>query len=260
MKVRLDELLVQRGIATTRSRARRAILEGKICIGGEVVLRPGTKVGSDAEVTVAAPLMPYVSRGALKLQGALDRFGISVLGRVAMDVGASTGGFTQILLERGGALVYAVDVGRDQLHPTLRGDPRVVNLEGVDIRLLSADAIDPVPSLVVVDVSFISLRLILPAISRLILAGSDVILLVKPQFEVGRGGVGKGGIVRDDQLRRRAIDDVVTAAQQLGYRLINQTDSPIPGGDGNREHLVHMVGPLEGEPQFRGQADDAPRE
>ena len=181
-----------RGLVDTRTRARQAIIEGKIAVDGEVQLRPGVRVDPGALISVVSPLMHYVSRGALKLQAALDGFGIAVAGRVALDVGASTGGFTQLLLERGAARVYAVDVGRGQLHDILRSDPRVVAMEDTDIRQLRVEVLSPRPSLVTVDVSFISLRLVLPSICRLARDGSDVVALVKPQFEVGPGGVGKG--------------------------------------------------------------------
>lgn len=246
MKVRLDALLVTRGLVTTRTRARQAILEGKIAVDGEVQLRPGLRVQPDAEVEVLAPLLQYVSRGALKLQAALDRFDVQVAGRVAMDVGASTGGFTQLLLERGAARVYAVDVGRDQLHASLRSDPRVVPLENTDIRQLRAEDLSPLPSLVTVDVSFISLSLILPSLDRLAPSGSDIVLLVKPQFEVGPSGVGKGGIVRDADLRKGALERVLTEAQALGFEVRDKCDSPLPGGDGNQEYLVHLVSPIGG--------------
>lgn len=247
MKVRLDALLVTRGLVATRTRARQAIIEGKISVDGEVQLRPGIKVHPDAVISILAPLLQYVSRGALKLQAALERFAIEVEGRVAMDVGASTGGFTQLLLERGATRVYAVDVGKGQLHASLRKDPRVISLEDTDIRQLRAEVLSPPPSLVTVDVSFISLRLILPSVKRLASAGSDVVLLVKPQFEVGRQGVGKGGIVRDPKLRQHALEQVVAAAEALGFQLWDCCESPIAGGDGNQEYLVHMVSPAYGE-------------
>lgn len=246
-KVRLDALLVTRGLVDTRTRARQAIIEGKIAVDGEVQLRPGVRVDPGALISVVSPLMHYVSRGALKLQAALDGFGIAVAGRVALDVGASTGGFTQLLLERGAARVYAVDVGRGQLHDILRSDPRVVAMEDTDIRQLRAELLSPRPSLVTVDVSFISLRLVLPSICRLARDGSDVVALVKPQFEVGPGGVGKGGIVRDPKRREDAVEQVLAAAESLGYAVRGRLDSPIRGGDGNQEYLVHLVSPMCGE-------------
>lgn len=240
MKVRLDQLVLRRGLVTSRSRARAAILEGKIRVNGEVQLRPGLMVEEDAEVTADGPLMPYVSRGALKLEGALDTFGVPVAGRVALDVGASTGGFTQILLARGAARVYAVDVGTGQLHPTLREDPRVVCLEGVNIRELPPGALVPRPGLVVIDVSFISLKLVLPAVAPLADRPCDVVALVKPQFEVGRAGLGKGGIVKDPALRVQAVDGVVEAALAAGYTYYDRCESPVRGGDGNHEYFVHL--------------------
>lgn len=240
MKVRLDQLVVQRGLVTSRNRARTAILEGKIQVDGQLERRPGAMVPSDAQLSVDGPLMTYVSRGALKLERAIEAFGIDVAGRICLDVGASTGGFTQVLLERGAALVFAVDVGRDQLHASLRGDPRVLSLEGVNIRDLAAEALNPRPSLAVIDVSFISLRLVLPEVARLVERPAVVVSLVKPQFEVGRERLGKGGIVRDPRLRSEAVDGVVQAALAAGYTYRDRCDSPITGGDGNHEVLLHL--------------------
>lgn len=241
MRVRLDQLLVTRGMAMSRTRARAAILEGKIQVNGEVQLKPGFAVDPGADIRLIEPLMPFVSRGALKLQRALDTFNIKVKGQVALDVGASTGGFTQVLLVQGARLVYAVDVGTGQLHPSLRGDPRVVSLEGVHVREMDPGSLLPSPTLVVIDVSFISLKLVLPSIVRLVPLGADVIALVKPQFEVGPRGIGKGGIVKDPSLREQAVCDVIKEAERLGFRCAGHAESPITGGDGNQEFLLYLV-------------------
>lgn len=239
-KIRLDVLLTQRGIVTSRSRAQEAIRAGKISVNGEVQQRPGFLLQSNADIRVVEPLMPYVSRAALKLEHALDVFAVSVAGRVALDVGASTGGFTQVLLARNANLVFAVDVGTNQLHPTLQGDERIVSLEGVNIRSLEPGSLIPQPSLVVIDVSFISLQLVLPAVIRHVAGEGDIIALVKPQFEVGRRYISKGGIVRDSTRRKQAVHDVMSAAQSAGYELVAKCDSPIQGSDGNHEYLLHL--------------------
>lgn len=238
-KVRLDQLLVQRGLVPSRTRAQVAISEGNVSVNGEVQSRAGLRLHPDVTIEIDEA-HDFVSRGYLKLERALDEFCIDVRQRVVLDVGASTGGFTQLLLRRGAHLVFAVDVGSNQLHPVLRDDARVVSLEGVNIRAMEGEHLHTQPTLVVIDVSFISLKLVLPAIARLMKVGGDAIALVKPQFEVGRGNVGKRGIVRDPKLWDQAVHDVIHAAHDEGFTFVAQCDSPILGSDGNREFLIHL--------------------
>jgi 23S rRNA (cytidine1920-2'-O)/16S rRNA (cytidine1409-2'-O)-methyltransferase len=237
-KTRLDVLLVARGLAESRTRAEALVLAGRVRVKGVERPKPGTTVPTDAEVAVEAPEHPWVSRGGVKLAAGLDAFGVDPAGRVCLDVGASTGGFTDVLLSRGAARVYAVDVGHGQLHARLRNDPRVVLREGVNARLLSRVEVSEPCSVLVADVSFISLRLVLPAAVPLLRPGADAVLLVKPQFESERGEVGRGGIVRDPEVRRRALDRVVAAAGSLGLSCRGTVESPITGADGNVELLA----------------------
>ncbi|HEY0590984.1 MAG TPA: TlyA family RNA methyltransferase, partial [Thermoanaerobaculia bacterium] len=208
-------------------------------VEGAWVDKPGAAVSADDRITVDEPEHPWVGRGGMKLAGAIDHFGIDVAARVCADIGASTGGFTDVLLQRGAKLVYAIDVGHGQLDQKLRDDPRGVNREKTNARYLQRAEFDPLPSLAVIDVSFISLRLILPAVSRVLEDGADLVALVKPQFEVGKGDVGKGGIVRDEILRRAAIDSVARFAQDVGFELVGVIDSPIRGAEGNLEALLY---------------------
>jgi 23S rRNA (cytidine1920-2'-O)/16S rRNA (cytidine1409-2'-O)-methyltransferase len=238
-RLRLDLALVARGLVSTRAKARDAILRGCVSVSGRIATAPSAPVAADAEIFVDDPAGRYVSRAALKLIAGLDRFGYAPEGRVVLDVGASTGGFTEVLLERGAAKVYAVDVGQGQLHPRLRDDPRVVNIEGVNARdLLPAHIAEPVGA-VVADVSFISLRLALPPALALAAPGAWGVFLVKPQFEVGRAHVGKGGIVREAALARQAAEDIAAwLAAEMGWTVDGLVESPITGGDGNREFLL----------------------
>jgi 23S rRNA (cytidine1920-2'-O)/16S rRNA (cytidine1409-2'-O)-methyltransferase len=241
--VRLDALLVERGLAASRERARALILAGSVRVNGQAAAKAGTPVSRDADVTVAVPDHPYVGRGGLKLAHALDEFGIDVRDRVALDIGASTGGFTDVLLQRGAATVVALDVGHGQLDWKLRNDPRVLVIERVNARSLTpADLPEQLRAfdVVTVDVSFISLRYILPVLPPLMRVYADVVALVKPQFEAGREEVGKGGIVRDEAVQRRVIEEVSAAADALGLRRVGLTESPIAGMEGNREFLVHL--------------------
>ena len=236
-KERLDKLLVDRGLIETRARARAAIMAGEVRVNGERVDKAGTPVPIDAAIEVAAP-MPYVSRGGFKLAGALDAFGVAAAGRVCADVGACTGGFTDVLLQRGAARVYAIDVGQGQLEWKLRQDPRVVVLERTNARYLESLP-EPV-DLAVIDVSFISLRLILPAVARWLAPAADVVALIKPQFEAGPESVGKGGIVRDPAVRRRVLEDVLGWAVTNGWSVAGLTPSSIQGTDGNVEYLAWL--------------------
>ena len=238
-RMRLDEALVARGLAPTRAKARDAVLRGRVTIDGMPAEKPGRVVAASQLLAVDDPAFRYVSRGALKLLAGLEAFGLSPEGRVALDLGASTGGFTQVLLEGGARRVYAVDVGRDQLHPSLRGEPRLVSLEGLNSRdLTPAEIPDPVEA-VTADLSFISLRLALPAALGLAAPGAWGLFLVKPQFEVGREALGKGGIVRDPATAESAAQAVAGwLGTQPGWRVLGLIESPIAGGDGNREFLL----------------------
>jgi 23S rRNA (cytidine1920-2'-O)/16S rRNA (cytidine1409-2'-O)-methyltransferase len=236
---RVDKVLVERGLAPSRERARAMILAGLVEAGGRVVDKAGAMV-EPGEVTLRAPDHPYVSRGALKLAHGLDRFGIDPTGKVALDVGASTGGFTDVLLRRGAARVYAIDVGYGQLAWSLRQDPRVVVLERENIRHLDPGRVPEAAGLAVADLSFISLTLVLPKIVSLLAPGSPIVALVKPQFEVGKGEVGRGGVVRDAAKRLAALEKVKAAAVAGGLRVHGETESPILGPAGNVEYLLHL--------------------
>jgi 23S rRNA (cytidine1920-2'-O)/16S rRNA (cytidine1409-2'-O)-methyltransferase len=235
--MRLDELLVSRALAETRSQAQRLIMAGEVLVAGRVVDKVGKKVSSDALLEVKSPL-PYVSRGGLKMEAALDSFGVDPTGWVCADVGASTGGFTDCLLKHGAARVYAIDVGYGQLAWSLRTDPRVVAIERMNVRFLAK--LPERVRLATVDVSFISLRLVLPRITELLAPSGQAIVLIKPQFEVGRQSVGKGGVVRDPQLHQSAITQVVTAASGIGFETAGLIRSPITGPAGNVEFLAWL--------------------
>ncbi|HZP20322.1 MAG TPA: TlyA family RNA methyltransferase [Bauldia sp.] len=235
---RLDLALVERGLAPSRSRARDAIRRGHVTVDGVTEKRPAAAVGRSAAVAVDDPALQQVSRAGWKLAHALDTFRYDPAGRVALDIGASTGGFTEVLLARGAAKVFAVDVGHGQLHPKLAADPRVVSLEGRNARDLTAvDVPQPVEA-IVADVSFIPLKLALPAALGLAAADAWLVALVKPQFEVGPDRIGKGGIVRDPAAARSSAAAIAGWLGQSGWRVDGITDSPIAGGDGNREFLI----------------------
>ena len=234
MKKRLDVLLVERGLAESRAQAQALVLAGRVP-GYD---KPGTQVDESAEVEVASP-PPYVSRGGEKLARALDAFGVDPSGRDCLDVGASTGGFTDVMLQRGAARVIALDVGYGQLHEKLRRDPRVIVLERTNARELRE--LSFAPELVVCDVSFISVRLVLPAVLALAQRRWEAVVLVKPQFEAGRSEVGKGGVVRDVDVRRRVVREIAEAALGWGGETIGVVDSGLPGPKGNREVFLHLV-------------------
>jgi len=239
MRSRLDQLIVDRGLAASRERARALVLAGQVRVDGRVQTKAGTQIDPSATVTLIAPDHPYVGRGGLKLAHALDTFGIDVNGREALDVGASTGGFTDVLLQRGAVRVVALDVGHGQIDWTLRSDPRVVVLERYNARRLNlADLPGPV-DVVTIDVSFISLRKILGVIPAVLRPGADVIALVKPQFEAGRAEVRKG-IIHDDAVRARVLEEVSAAAREVGLTPVSSTPSPITGAKGNVEFLLHL--------------------
>ncbi|MDR7400633.1 MAG: TlyA family RNA methyltransferase [Armatimonadota bacterium] len=238
-RVRLDSLLVERGLAESRAKAAAAIVAGEVLVGGAVASKPGQLVDADADVQVRPRRPRFVSRGGEKLLAALEAFGLDVAGRVAVDVGASTGGFTDCLLQRGAARVYAVDVGTGQLHWRLRRDPRVVSLERRDVRSLTpADVGGPV-DLATVDVSFISLRTVLPAVASLVRPGGDIVALIKPQFEVGPRRT-RRGVVRDPALHADAIRRVLEAARAAGLAPLGLAPSPLRGPEGNLEFFVHL--------------------
>ena len=237
MKVRADQLLVARGLVESRAKARSAIEAGGVVADGRVVAKAAELLDEAAELSVT-PAHPWVGRGALKLEHALALWPIDVAGRIVLDVGASTGGFTEVCLAAGARRVYAVDVGRGQLHASLADDPRVVSLEALDARRLTAAEIPESPDLVVCDVSFISLAKALPAALALAAAGADLVALVKPQFEVGPEGVGKGGLVKDASARAAALAGAEGFVEGEGWTVQATAESPIEGGDGAREFLL----------------------
>jgi 23S rRNA (cytidine1920-2'-O)/16S rRNA (cytidine1409-2'-O)-methyltransferase len=239
---RADRALVARGLCDSRAKAQAAIAAGRVTADGRPVAKASDLIALDADV-VAQAAHPWVGRGALKLIQALDLWPVAVAGRTVLDVGASTGGFTEVCLARGAARVYAVDVGRGQLHAKLQVDPRVVSLEGVDARALTAELVPELVQLVVCDVSFIALAKALPAALAMAAPGADLIALVKPQFEVGRGQVGKGGLVKDPAARQAAVDGVTAFLQMAGWRVAGACESALPGGEGAVEHLVWAVKP-----------------
>jgi 23S rRNA (cytidine1920-2'-O)/16S rRNA (cytidine1409-2'-O)-methyltransferase len=238
-KTRIDQLLVDRGLADSREKAKALLLAGNVTVNGQRVDKPGHTVAPESRIEVAAKL-PYVGRGGLKLERAVDHFGLDVSGKTCVDIGASTGGFTDCLLQRGAARVYAVDVGRGQLDWKLRNDPRVVLREGINARYLKPEDIGEPVDLAVADVSFISVTLIVPVLPPILKPNGAMIILIKPQFEVGREQVGKGGIVRDPVLHESACARVRESVEALGYRC-EIVDSPILGAEGNREFLLYAT-------------------
>lgn len=237
-KERLDLLLVERGLAESRAKAQALVLAGQVVVNDQRVDKPGAQVPEDAELRLKGEVLPYVSRGGLKLKGALAHFGLKVAGLRCADIGASTGGFTDCLLQEGAAFVHAIDVGYGQLHERLRTDPRVRSRERVNARYLTAEDLPEAVDFMVADLSFISLRQVLPALAPFLAPGGALVALVKPQFEVGRERVGKGGVVRDDAARQEAIEAVSAAARALGLEPRGVVDSSLPGPAGNREALL----------------------
>jgi len=236
-KSRLDQLMVEQGLAPSREKAQALILAGQVTVGGQKAQKPGQGVAPEAVIEVLER-MPYASRGGYKLAGALDAFHLDVTGRICLDVGASTGGFTDCLLQRGAAKVWAVDVGHGQLDWKLRNDPRVVVREGVNARYLAPGDFPERFDLAVCDASFISATQLIPAMAALLKPAGEMIILVKPQFEVGRGEVGKGGIVKEPELHQAACDRVRGAVEERGFQT-QIVESPIRGAEGNREFLLY---------------------
>ena len=245
MKKRLDILLTEKGLAKSRTSAAALIKEGSVIVNGNVAGKPSELCEDTDSISVSesSGLTRYVGRGGLKLETALEAFGISPLGSVCLDIGASTGGFTDCMLQNGAKRVYAVDVGTSQLAEKLRADSRVISLENLDIRLADESLIPEKSGFIAADVSFISLKQIIPAIPRFAAEKAVCALLIKPQFELGRVKLGKSGVVKDPKLQKKAVDDVCCFAAQLGFSDIRTVPSKITGGDGNREFLMHCIVP-----------------
>ncbi len=239
MQTRLDKLVVENGIAPSRARAQAMIESGKITVNDIVVVNSSRMFSEGDMVRALTPDIPWVSRAALKLIHALDHFALDPNGRIALDIGASTGGFTEVLLERGAKHVYAIDVGTNQMHERLINDDRITLREGVHIRDVKREDFDELPSLIVIDVSFISLTKVLPLAQELLAPHGDVVALIKPQFEVGKEHIGKG-VVRDPTLHAEVCDRIVGLSQDLGFIVQGPIESPIEGGDGNVEFLIHL--------------------
>ena len=237
----MDRLLVKRGLTESREKAQALILAGQVLADDQKVQKCGAMVSSGAALRILGEQIPYVSRGGVKLSGALDHFGSNPAGKVCLDIGSSTGGFTDCLLQRGAARVIAVDAGTHQLDWKLRSDPRVTVREKTNARYLTAAQVGAKVQFVTVDVSFISVTLILPVIPGLLETSAEILVLVKPQFEVGRGQVGKGGIVRDETLQAEAVAKVAAKLQDLGFGRIASTESCLPGAEGNREFFLHAI-------------------
>jgi 23S rRNA (cytidine1920-2'-O)/16S rRNA (cytidine1409-2'-O)-methyltransferase len=240
-KERLDVLLVERGLAETREKAKRSIMAGLVYSNEERLDKPGEKVKVDIPLTIKGKVLPYVSRGGLKLEKALKVFDLSVEDKIMLDIGASTGGFTDCALQNGAKMSYALDVGYNQLAWKLRQDERVVVMERTNFRYVTPkDLIGEMPNFATIDVSFISLKLILPVLKTLLVPDSDIVALVKPQFEAGREQVGKKGIVRDEKVHLQVVNKIVDFSLEQGYNAVNLSYSPITGGDGNIEFLLHL--------------------
>lgn len=239
MKIRLDQLIFQRGLTDSREKARALIIEGKVIVNGQKVEKPGTLVKESSEIKICGENLRYVSRGGLKLEHAIREFSINVKDKVAMDVGASTGGFTDCLLQHGAKRIYAIDVGYGQLAWKLRVDSRVINIERTNIRYLSRDKIPEDIDIATVDVSFISLKLVIPKVSEFLKPEGEIIALIKPQFEVGRGEVDRGGVVKDPKKRIQAVEKVKNLFESLNFKVIGVIESPIKGQKGNIEYLLY---------------------
>lgn len=240
MKERLDKLMVERGLAASRERAKALVMGGKVLVDGSRAAKAGTMVSRDATITLKEQDIPYVSRGGLKLEAALKEFSIDFKDKVTMDVGASTGGFTDCMLQHGAAKVYDVDVGYGQFDIKLRKDPRVVLFEKANIRHLEREKIGDDIDIAAVDVSFISLKTVIPCVMEFLRPGGEIVALIKPQFEVGKADVGKGGVVRDENKRLEAVKSVEENMKSLGLAVIGLMECPVKGPKGNIEHLIYL--------------------
>jgi 23S rRNA (cytidine1920-2'-O)/16S rRNA (cytidine1409-2'-O)-methyltransferase len=240
MMQRLDAEMARRGLALSREKAQRLIMAGRVRVNSRPAAKADLRVNSATPIEVVGFTLEYVSRGAYKLLAALDHFALDVRGRFALDVGASTGGFTDVLLRRGAAHVIALDVGYGQLAEPLRIDNRVTVIDRCNVRYIAADTLPYSPDMVVIDTSFISLRLVLPSVVDTTITPADLIILIKPQFEVGKANVGRGGIVRDPLLRHQAVAAVLDVARGLGLQVVGTIESPIQGASGNHEFLAHL--------------------
>ncbi|MBM7855500.1 23S rRNA (cytidine1920-2'-O)/16S rRNA (cytidine1409-2'-O)-methyltransferase [Desulfohalotomaculum tongense] len=240
-KQRLDKLLVSLGKFESREKARSAVMAGLVFVNGQRVDKPGYQVNGEAKIDIRGKLLPYVSRGGLKLEKAIKSFNIDLTGKVVMDIGASTGGFTDCALQNGAEKVYSVDVGYGQLAWSLRQDPRVVVLERTNIRYLTADKLEELPNFVTIDVSFISLSKVFPKLTELTTADASGVALIKPQFEAGRERVGKKGVVRDPAVHQDVINNVLKVVRQLGFQVLGLDYSPVRGPEGNIEYLLHFT-------------------
>lgn len=239
-KIRLDQLVYDLGYTESRERAKTTIMSGLVFVNGQRADKPGTPVAPDAEIQVRGEALPFVSRGGFKLDKALKVFPVDPTGKVCIDCGASTGGFTDVLLQHGAAKVYAVDVGYGQLAWKLRNDSRVINLERTNLRYITKEQIPDPIELAVMDVSFISIKLVLPAVKELLLPGADIICLIKPQFEAGREEVGKKGVVRDSNVHCEVIHNILDFAPEIGLSVQGLDYSPIKGPEGNIEYICHL--------------------
>jgi 23S rRNA (cytidine1920-2'-O)/16S rRNA (cytidine1409-2'-O)-methyltransferase len=239
-KERIDKLMIEKGIVESRERARSLIMQGRVIVEGRRIEKPGTRVDVEAEFQLRGGDTPYVSRGGIKLEGALNAFGFNPSGMVVMDVGASTGGFTDCVLQKGARKVYAVDVGYGQLAWKLQQDPRVVNLERKNIRYLPREEVEEVVDLILIDTSFISIEKFLPHLLGFLRRGGDIISLIKPQFEVGKGEVGKGGVVKDPALHQRVIDRISHFSRGLRLNVLRVIESSLLGPKGNKEFFIHL--------------------
>lgn len=238
-KQRLDRLLLERGLVDSREKAKALIMEGKVLVGGMSITKAGAMVSVDADITIKEEI-PYVSRGGLKLEAALDYFGIKLNGLVAMDIGTSTGGFADCMLKRGIKKVYCIDVGYGQIAWRLREDPRIILLERTNIRYLERERIPDAVDFITIDVSFISLKKVIPRAVDLLKEGGQILALIKPQFEVGKGEVGKGGIVKDERKRLMAVEGIKGFAEDMGLTVVGIFQSPIKGSRGNIEYFIYM--------------------
>jgi 23S rRNA (cytidine1920-2'-O)/16S rRNA (cytidine1409-2'-O)-methyltransferase len=239
-KERLDKLLVEKGIVQSRERARALIMAGQVAVAGKMIDKPGVQINAEAHLQLRGKDSPYVSRGGEKLEGAIRTFGIDLKGIVVMDVGASTGGFTDCVLQKGAQKVYAVDVGYGQLAWKLQKDPRVINLERRNIRYLQREEVQDETDLILIDTSFISIEKFLPSLLRFLKDGGSILSLIKPQFEVGKGEVGKGGVVKDGALHQKVMDRILKFSRELGLKVLGVTESPLLGPKGNKEFFIYL--------------------